>query len=191
MAQPDYTIVVHQDGVPYEFKLTGGPIDAPDFSADLFAAIGHAATSWARLEQHLDALLVHVNKAAEAEIYNAEHPISFQGKIKLLKNWFNKSAGLSRLSGEMRYLTSSIKKLTPHRNLYLHSTVEDWNATDQVATFNSMKYEGNDEFQLKRVVVPLSAIKAFARLANTSNRYLATISKAVFEADALKRSQKP
>ena len=49
---PDYVV---QFGLT-EFRLSGGPIDDCAAHQELFAAIGHAAMSWARFETHLDAI---------------------------------------------------------------------------------------------------------------------------------------
>jgi hypothetical protein len=51
-AMPDYVV---QFGLT-EFRLSGGPIDDCAAHQELFAAIGHAAMSWARFETHLDAI---------------------------------------------------------------------------------------------------------------------------------------
>ena len=44
-------------GHDYKFWAFGGPIDAPSDDPELFQAIGHAISSWARMEHIIDALL--------------------------------------------------------------------------------------------------------------------------------------
>jgi hypothetical protein len=45
-----------------EFNLVGGPLKAPDDHSPLFAALGFAGSAWARMEQQLDIVLIHINK---------------------------------------------------------------------------------------------------------------------------------
>lgn len=191
MAEPHYSVTVHSEGITHDFLLIGGPIDDAEAHKELFEAIGLAAISWARLEQHLDAVLIHVNKAKFEELYEPQHPIAFSGKVRLLKSWFNNHPELSALEDEMRQLTSSLKKLSPHRNFYLHSILEGWNPTTQMVTFNSIKYEGDDDFRCRREDVPLEAIRSFTRMVNVSNKYLSAISRVLFTPDALARFRKP
>ena len=151
MTTSEYRVTVQSEGATHDFLFIGGPIDDSANHAEVFTMLGIAASAWARLEQQLDAVLIHVNKTTVAELYHPEHPISFSGKIKLLKRWFNSHKALAALSEDMRQLTSGLKKLSPHRNLYIHSNLEGWSAATQVITFNSIRYEGNDEFRMRLV----------------------------------------
>ena len=68
------------------FNFTGGPIDTPDADGmDIpFAAFGFAVMAWGRLETHLDALLIHLNKRRfSKELFDPIHPISFSRKLAL------------------------------------------------------------------------------------------------------------
>jgi hypothetical protein len=77
----------------HKIRFTGGPLDSPEemkAAAELWRAIGLAACAWARLEQHLDAVLIHVNQPKHSEkLHDPDRPIGFKRKIKLLKRWFN------------------------------------------------------------------------------------------------------
>ena len=87
----------------HRFDFEGGPIDNFETAREAFEVLGHAAMAWARLESHVDAVLIHVNKAVHStELYNPEHPIGFANKLKLLKRWFNQHPFLKSLAGEIR-----------------------------------------------------------------------------------------
>lgn len=75
---------------PMEFPFYECAVDSPDVPRSVYAAVGKAAMAWARLEQHLDAVLLQVNKKRFSESLYREHPGTFIGKVRLLKDWFNK-----------------------------------------------------------------------------------------------------
>lgn len=55
----DYWVEVDRN---HKYRYIGGPIELPDECHTLFADYGLAAASWARMEQHIDAILVQINK---------------------------------------------------------------------------------------------------------------------------------
>jgi hypothetical protein len=112
-----------------EFNLVGGPLEAPDDHTPLFAALGFAGSAWARMEQQLDIVLIHINKEQHsARLYQPEYPIAFERKIKLAKLWFNQHPPLERYREDIRLFTSNIKQIAPIRNNLIHSILQEWNA---------------------------------------------------------------
>ena len=112
------------------FAFFNGPIDEPGEAYPAFAVYGRAAAAWARLEHHLDAVIIHINKEAfSARLYEKEHPISFERKIDLLKKWFNQHPPLASFTGDMRILTSRLKVVAKlDRNVLLHSILSSYDA---------------------------------------------------------------
>lgn len=172
------------DGFAREFLFVGGPIDEPSGADELFAAIGNAAASWARLEQHLDAVLMHVNNPQHSsQLYNPDHPRSFQSKIKLLKTWFNQHPALGNLAGDFRRLNPHLKEMADHRNILLHGNLEKWDADRQTACFWTLRYTGEDEFQLVPHEYTIEAIKTVTVKIRSANHYLEAISRSLFSCD--------
>lgn len=178
-----------QFGPKVLFRLSGFPID--DFAAhkELFAAIGHAAMSWARFETHLDAIPIHVNAAENSDdLYNPDHPVTFGPKIKLLKRWFNQHPGLKQLKDQMRRLTSGAKNLSRLRNSVLHFILEDLDGN--TAQFHGIKYAGNDTFETKMTRMTIEELHKFATVVNAGNMILEDMSRVLFTKDALALLQK-
>jgi hypothetical protein len=189
----DYYITMREAGAPKsDFRLGGGPIDEHQSHQELFAAVGLLATSWARFEYHLDAILVHVNSSLHSgAIYNPEHPVSFGAKIKLLKRWFNQHPGLADLAQPMRDLTSRAKELSKIRHSILHFVLEDWDQNGQLAKFHGLKWLGNDEFEAQTVTVTIEALRSFADIVNAGNKWLEQISRSLFTDARLAQLRKP
>jgi hypothetical protein len=145
-----------------EFNLVGGPLEAPDDHSPLFAALGFAGSAWARMEQQLDIVLIHINKEKlSSRLYQPEYPIAFERKIKLAKRWFNQHPPLKPYRDDIRLFTSKVKEIAPIRNHLLHSILQDWNPKEQVATMQTIKFEGNDKFRVRSRGVHLKTIKTF------------------------------
>lgn len=188
----EYRVTLDKGGANRDFIFLGGPLDAENPPPDLFSAIGYAASSWARLEQHLDAVLIHINNPAHSEaIYNPAHPIGLGAKLKLLKRWFNQHPALASLSSDFRELSSRLKEISPHRNNMLHGILERWEPETRTAYFQTIKFMGDDEFQVSTHEYTLEAIKAFSDITNAGNRYLSAISRSIFTPDALEQLKKP
>lgn len=175
------------------FKFEGGPIDSPDKATAAFASLGKAAAAWARLEQQIDAILMHVNKAEfSKELFDPEHPVSFKRKLRLMKAWFNKHPALAPYKDDVQTLISKAKVLAPHRNTYLHSIFEGYDAGTDVLTFRSLKYQGNSDFKVTRTRAKREAVEALAELSTKSNRFLwRAVSRRLFTDDAVRRLRMP
>lgn len=174
------------------YRLAGGPIDEFSEHLQLFAAIGHAATSWARFESHLDAILIHVNAYEHsAIIYNPEHPITFDRKIKLLKRWFNQHPALAEFTDPIRRITSRGKELSKVRNNFLHFILEDCDEKTLKANFHGLKWIGNDEFLAQRVSITIDGLREFSSIVNAGNAWLEDISRHLFTTAALLRLRTP
>jgi hypothetical protein len=172
----------------YRFEFEGGPIDDPANAPEVFQAIGHFAASWSRLETHIDVLLVQINKRQfSAALHNTDHPISFTGKIKLLKKWFNQHPVLKPYADNVRELTSRLKSLSNERNTYLHSIIESYNPVTQTVVFRYLISIKNDNFKLGTATVPLDRIHGETRMISLSNKFLWTISREIFTDNAIAR----
>jgi hypothetical protein len=171
----------------YQFRFVGGPLDNPSDALAVFQAIGHAAAAWSRLEQHIDALLIHVNKPTHSDtLYRPEHPVAFSGKLDLLKRWFGKHPALKKLAPHMGDLTSRLKPLGKERNRYLHSIIDDYDASKQLVTLRSVKYENIGNFRFSKQVIPLQVITTFSENVNSGNSFLWAMSADIFTEGALR-----
>lgn len=182
----EYRVTLDRDGIGRDFVFIGGPLEAKDGAADLFGLLGFASAQWARLEQHIDAVLIHVNHREHSDtIFDPDHPISFTKKIRLLKRWFNKHPALTHLTEDIRLLTSKLKLLSHHRNNLIHGVLEKWEPSTKTSVFRTLKASGEDEFSISTHEYTLEGIAAVAELTAASNRYLSAISRIIFTKDAL------
>ena len=172
------------------FKFVGGPIDEPADANTLFLELGKAATAWARLEQQVEAILLHVNKQDFSDELFEVHPVSFTKKLRILKTWFKKHQALSSFKEPVLEIMSKLWGLADERNLYLHSILEDFDAMSKIAVFHRILPEGNDEFKLTKSEVPIEQISAFTDVVNATNRYLWSLSERIFTEDTVSKLEK-
>jgi len=129
----------------YKFWAFGGPIDSHADHPELFQAIGHAISSWARMEHILDALLVHLNKKAYAQdIYQPDHPRNFSKKADLLKKWFNRHPELKEYADDVMSVMPKMKTTAQTRHFLAHSSIEAYDAKSREITFKSIRPRGDD-----------------------------------------------
>ena len=176
-----------------QFDFCGGPIEAPDTEelALPFHAFGFVAMAWARLETHLDALLIHLNKRQfSKEIFDPDHPVSFSRKLRLLKTWFGKHKALSQYKPTIDKLTTQLKTLSQARNGFLHALFSEYDDQKREVTLRSLYYAGNEEFHITRRDFGTEKLIRFGLAVNSANRSLAVITSALFTLDAVKELRK-
>src|SRR5208282_1755287 len=133
------------------FNFTGGPVEDPTACEHPFAAFGFAAMAWGRLETHLDALLIHINKRSfSVELFDMDHPRSFSRKLRLLKKWFRKHKALVNYVPAIDKLVSQLKKLSELRNSYFHALFSDYNSDKDEITLRGLEFVGDDKFHSTR-----------------------------------------
>jgi hypothetical protein len=190
-------VTLHTPEHEYNFKLTGGPLDDTASALDLFQALGHASSAWARLEQHVDIALMQINQAdfsfGEKDLYDPIHPRTFSAKLDLLKDYFNKHPALAEDRGAIRELSGMIKEMSKERNQYLHSIVEAYDSSTQKVTFHSIQPQGkpaegeHQVFLVKKSEALLKQITTFGDVTLKANRYFLEISRKLFTTEALKQ----
>lgn len=176
-----------------QFNFSGGPVEAPDTEelALPFHAFGFVAMAWARLETHLDALLIHLNKRQfSKEIFDPDHPVSFSRKLRLLKTWFGKQKALSKYKPAIDKLAKQLKTLSQARNSFLHALFSAYDAQKSEVTLRSLYYVGDEEFQITRRDFGTEKLIRFGLTVNSANRSLAVITSALFTLDAVEELRK-
>lgn len=183
------------DRTEHKFLLVGGPLDTAEDCAFLFAAYGHMAASWSRLETHIDILIMQINKAQhepeEINLYDPEHPRPFIDKLQLLKRYFNRHPALSEHTETIREIASELKTTSLERNGYLHSALAAYDGHEKIAKFHSIQPKGNDNFQIQFSDVPIEQFYDLIRRINDLNRRLGVVSETLFSKGALERLGKP
>lgn len=113
---------------PTPIKLIGGHLDdPPEWASELIYAVGVAMLHWGRLEQHLDTLLISVNKEAFSKGAFTKTPsTSFRLKLDLFKRWFVKDPRFSELADLARPLWRYLCKLSDDRVLLAHSNLQEF-----------------------------------------------------------------
>lgn len=173
------------------FKFIGGPVDNQLGAEELFLELGRAAAAWARLEQQVEAILLHVNKSEFSEDLVCKHPVSFTKKLSILKPWFKKHRALLQYNESFLEIASNLWALAEERNLYLHSVLESFDSQSNTAIFHRILPKGNDTFKLVLKKVPLENICSFVEVVNLTNRYLWSVSHDLFTPAVISRLAKP
>jgi hypothetical protein len=180
-----------------KFRLIGGPIEQPEKCGKLFHLIGHAAASWARMEQHIDAILVQINKKDHSDeltdMYDPRHPGNFDTKIKLLKRYFHRHPRLGTHANEVNILANGLKKLSSDRNSMMHGILEDYlSGDDPKMIINGAKVmPKTGDIVFRTIEYPLERLHQFIGLVNNAHYALCEISKDLFTLDALAQLQRP
>lgn len=175
----------------HTFKFIGGPIDYPSNADTLFQELGKATAAWARLEQQVEAILLHINKKKFSDELFKDHPVSFTKKLTILNSWFKKHQALSEHKEALLEITSKLWGLAEERNLYLHSILEDFDIESKIAVFHRILPRGSDEFKFLRSEVPLESISSFIDVVNRTNRYLWSLSRRIFTPEIVSQLEKP
>lgn len=179
-------------GGSYQFWAFGGPIDSPSDHPEVFEAIGHAIASWARMEHMIDALLMHLNKEAfSAEVYESDYPRNFKKKANLLKDWFKKHPELGDLTESVLAVLPKIKSVAQVRHFIAHASIERYDDETGEIWFNSIRFQGDDNFECKKETLRIEGVRTVGELANRANLFLVAIAQEVFVPDASERFQKP
>jgi hypothetical protein len=177
-----------------KIKFTGGPLDSPEemkAAAELWRAIGLAACVWARLEQHLDAVLIHLNQPKHSEkLHDPDHPIGFKRKIKLLKRWFNQHQVLAEHRNSMRPITTEMLSLSETRNQILHSILDSYDLATKTAVFRAVRAKTDTTYEATKYVGTLETLLNFAASARTVHLRFAHLCRGIFTPDVLTRLQK-
>lgn len=199
MTKSDYRVVLTDGQQTHEFALNGGPINNPTEATEALLALGHAAAAWGRLEQHIDAVLMQVNKEQHSneilDLYDPEHPRPFTDKLRLLKDYFNKHPGLASFTEKIRSFAIVAKSLSLERNEYVHGILEGYDPASQTIIIKSIrpKRDPNNPYLFKITVsgVPLATLQGFTDIVNKTNDELETISRQLFTQSAIEQLRKP
>jgi hypothetical protein len=202
MAESDYLVVLMEgeqgDLHTHEFLLNGGPINHPETAIPAFLALGHAAAAWGRLEQHIDAILLQVNKEQHSNeilaLFDPNHPRPFTDKIKLLKKYFNRHPALTEFKEKIRSFANTAKTLAQERNEYIHGIFERYDPQSKTIFLHGIRPKFDPKnpylFGIALSGVPLEVLVGFAVIVNKANDELEIISRALFTQAAIERLQK-
>jgi hypothetical protein len=181
----DYIVNLTDGKQVHEFRFNGGLVSHPTNASEVFVALGHAAAAWARFEQHLDSILLQVNKEQHSNeilsLYDPNHPRPFTDKIRLLTRYFNKHPALKEHKEKIRALISAAKKMALERNDYIHSVIQGYDAKTQTVALLAIQpiRDSNNPylFKITRFSPPLSSLQSFADFMNRVNSSLEEISR--------------
>jgi hypothetical protein len=179
----------------HEFRFSGGPIDQPEDHQHLFYLIGHAAASWARLEQHVDCILMHLNKAQRSaeivQLYSPDNPGSFPVKVKTLSRYFRTHPALSEHKQAFLGCADSLKRLSSEKRGYSNGILEAHNAESHKFTVNGSKFlPATEDFLAKKKSYSETALIRFAEQVNAINNKLEEISSQVLNEATFGKLQK-
>jgi hypothetical protein len=195
----DYLVILTDGAQRHEFTLNGGPINRAERVEAIFFALGHGAAAWARMEQHIDAVLMQVNKEQHSNdilaLFDPDHPRPFTDKLRLLKRYFNKHPALRKHKEAIRSFAKTALILAEERNTYLHGILEYYDEQAKVITIKSIKPKHDPKnpyvFTIATSAVPLETLQGFAKIVNRANDALEEVSRALFTQDAVAKLRKP
>ncbi len=96
----------------------------PEFAAPLIRAMGIASLAWARLEQHLDCIIISVNKEHFAKAKYRETPnTSIRLKAGVFENWFVEDPRFAQFHQTAADFLKGFRSITDDRNFLLHSNL--------------------------------------------------------------------
>src|SRR5215204_5755330 len=182
---------------PRDFYISfiGGPLDDGEqmkAAAELWRAIGLAACTWSRLEQHVEVVLIHLNQREHSEkLYDEDHPIGFKRKIKLLKRWFNQHPALAEHRDTLRTITTDMLSLSVTRNTFLHSILDSYDPATSTATFRAVRPTSDTTYAVSKHVGTVGTLINFAGAVQDTHLRFARISTGLFTADAAARLRIP
>jgi hypothetical protein len=168
-------------------RLVGGHIeDPPPYAFPIIFAIGLAALHWGRLEQHLTALLLSINKEEHGpETYRAVPNAEFKRKLEIFQQWFVKDERLSEHRDKATRLHTALKNANQDRQSLFHANIQEFTeGPPPTVRFMHLRTKGD------RVLMAPSEwteeqILGFARGAAGLNRGLHTITRAVLTPEFL------
>jgi len=162
--------------------LFGGALDAPpEFAFPILQAIGWTSLHWARLEQHLDALLITLDKQEFfVERLKRRPDSSWAQKVDLFRRWFSQHEQLKQLVPTANRLSANFKNAGLDRNMLLHSNCIDFvegPPSKIVALYIRGNKAGNIE--QKRAEWTCAQILEFANVVANLNKELQNITSVV------------
>lgn len=190
----DYHVKLSDENGPIHFyTFKGGPIENPKESQEIFFWIGLASASWARMEQHIDAIIMQVNKPSKRhDLFDPEHPRPFGDKIKRLKRLFSGHPDLVEYSHMVNDFSRGLLELAEERNSLLHGVLEAFDKTADKFVINGFKYrKREDDFHHRHQTIPVQRLRELCRLTNIAHYGLCEISKDLFTPEFGKKLQKP
>lgn len=174
-----------------EFAFFKGPIDDPGDAYPAFAVYGRASAAWARLEHHIDAVLIHINKERFSErLYEKQHPVSFEKKIDLLKRWFNQHPPLAPFAADIRTLTSKLKIVAKEdRNILLHCIFKSYDKATETLVIQNVQPQSDGDIRIREIKTTVTDLNRFAKHVNVANLFLGSISQQLFTLGWIERLQ--
>ncbi len=164
-------------GTHFEFHPEGGPIDDHANHADLFNAIGLVTCSWARMENLLTAIVLHVNnEEASKTLHEPDPSNAFSRKSKLLQDWITKHPPHNHLrTGNDANFFGHLRELADKRNAIAHGHLESFDRAIATATFKVIRRVGKDRWGLRTYNIPMSDFAIIADLCNIANAYFTSL----------------
>lgn len=167
-----HILILANEGSEYEFQLTGGPLDEHFGNRAVMAHIGRGLLAWARMEQHLNLLVMTVNREHNSEdLYNDRHPNAFWEKLELANKWFCNHRPLLERKEDFAQVVGHLREMATIRNTIAHGILESLDrATGQVIFKNITAKKGR--FRVTRSEIHIDLFPRIAVVANAANAYL-------------------
>jgi hypothetical protein len=191
--EDDYYLEMQWGGKSHRFRFGGGPLSHPNVAPAALEAYGFTAACWARLETHIEAVTLFLNRQEHSNstlnLHQPRHPSSTWDKIKLVRKYFNRHPALRTHKANADRVCERLLQMALDRNELLHSIVEDY-ANGHV-TINGIFVKPDTTSSIKRSIVPLPNFGALARQINDVNAELSKLSQFLFAPQTSARLRMP
>lgn len=169
--------------------IEGGQLNnPPGFAEELLKAFGFASMHWARLEQHLDVLLITLNKEQVTNKKFTPYPnSSWSKKTNLLQKFFSDNLKLKTYFAQIENLIPRLKKLGEDRHFLLHSNCVEFIEGPPLSMIAiKLNILSNGDVEQQRAELTLEQIMHFSGCIAGLNNSLKQISQEILTNDFLK-----
>jgi hypothetical protein len=188
----DYTATVKWEDGSHDYLLWGGILRHPLSCTEASEAIGFAIAHWARLETHIDATILHLNRQ---EFYpgvswvDGIHPIRFPDKLAKLKKLFAWHPAINSMHKDIVNICSAMVVMSDTRNILAHSVLEyiDDQPESPEIIFNSFKLKNDGGVSLSVHKISFKALGSFGKHLDDLNYTMACITSDVFSTETLRQ----
>lgn len=159
-----------------EFQLTGGPLERLVGDRAVMAHIGRAVLAWGRMEQHLNLLIMTINREHNSpRLYEKKHPQQFTEQIRVAGKWFDEHPALVGWKEDFKKFTTYLEEMAEPRNTLAHGVLEALDASSGRAIFKSVKRKKGGGFKIYRKEIAFKIFPRMIVMANAANTVLSVL----------------
>jgi hypothetical protein len=175
-----HVLILAQGETEQEFQLTGGPLEDLMGERTIMAHIGRAVLAWARMEQHLNLLIMTINREHNSPVlYERKHPQQFTEMLRVANVWFSGHPALKEWKDDFAQFSAYLEELSGARNTLAHGILFDLDKQERRAIFKTVKRAKGGKFRIDRKEISFNVFPRMIVMANAANTFLSVITHQV------------